>query len=233
MQRPTEIRPQALTRPQVLTRPRANRPPRALLAGLLLSLTVLPGCWEQVSVEWFPQMKRQLAVQAYETLESVPSLARVEALTPPDGTVAVGWADVVEPGSLAPDVQEALVNPRQATLESVANGKAIFDVTCATCHGKTGGGDGPVASPRGPIAGVLPIGPGPLGFSLATGLTDGHIYTTISLGRGRMPSYRRIAPSDRWDVVNYIRELNGQLAPARVASAAPAGSTTDAGGAAQ
>ena len=85
------------------------------------------------------------------------------------------------------------------------------EVTCKTCHGATGGGDGPIAAPNGPIAGVLPIGPGPMGFSLATGLTDGHIYTTISIGRGRMPSYRRIAPSDRWDVVNYIRDLNGQL----------------------
>jgi mono/diheme cytochrome c family protein len=206
------------------------------MAALLLTVATLPGCWEQVSVEWFPQMKRQLAVQAFETLESVPSMTRVEALTPPEGTVAVGWADVAEPADLPVDVQEALVNPRKPTLESLANGKKIFDVTCKTCHGATGGGDGMVAAPNGPIAGVLPIGPGPLGFSLATGLTDGHIYTTISLGRGRMPSYRRIAPSDRWDVVNYIRELNGQLAQ-QTASAAPAAAQPAAqpatGGAAQ
>ncbi|MBK7948190.1 MAG: cytochrome c [Deltaproteobacteria bacterium] len=211
-----------------------RRAPRALMAALLLTVATLPGCWEQVSVEWFPQMKRQLAVQAFETLESVPSMTRVEALTPPDGTVAVGWADVAEPADLAVDAQEALANPRKPTLESLANGKKIFDVTCKTCHGATGGGDGTVAAPNGPIAGVLPIGPGPLGFSLATGLTDGHIYTTISLGRGRMPSYRRIAPSDRWDVVNYIRELNGQLAQ-QTASAAPAqpATLTATGGAAQ
>ena len=50
----------------------------------------------------------------------------------------------------------------------------------------------------------------PLGFSLAPGLSDGHIYTTISLGRGRMPNYRRIPPEARWDIVNYLRDLNGQ-----------------------
>ncbi len=188
---------------------------RSLMAALLLAVAGLPGCWEQVSVEWFPQMKRQLAVQAFETLESVPSMSRIEAFTPPDGTVAIGWADVVEPAALAVDAQEAIVNPNKPTLESLAKGKEIFDVTCKTCHGATGGGDGTVAAPNGPIAGVLPIGPGPMGFSLATGLTDGHIYTTISIGRGRMPSYRRIAPSDRWDVVNYIRELNGQLGGAQ------------------
>lgn len=193
-----------------------------LVAATLLATSALPGCWEQVSPEWFPQMKRQPAVQAFETLESLPSLARAEALTPPDGTVPIGWADVADPAALAPDAQETIANPRKATLESLANGKAIFDTTCYACHGKTGGGDGPIASPNGPIAGVLPIGPGPLGFSLATGLTDGHIYTTISLGRGRMPSYKRIPPTDRWDVVNYIRELNGQLPSQQTASAAPA-----------
>jgi mono/diheme cytochrome c family protein len=182
---------------------------------LLLAVSGLPGCWEQVSVEWFPQMKRQLAVQAFEGVDTAGVAGRVEPFSPPEGTVAVGWANVAEPATLPVDAQEALVNPTRATLESLANGKAIFDVTCKTCHGATGGGDGTIAAPNGPIAGVLPIGPGPMGFSLATGLTDGHIYTTISLGRGRMPSYRRIPPSDRWDVVNYIRDLNGQLGGAQ------------------
>lgn len=195
--------------------PMPRRTPRSLLAALLLATSALPGCWEQVSVEWFPQMKRQLAVQAFETLESIPGSTRIEGLVPPDGTVPVGWADVVDPATLAVDAQEALVNPRKPTLESLARGKQIFETTCYACHGLTGGGDGPIASPRGPIAGVLPIGPGPMGFSLAPTLTDGHIYTTISIGRGRMPAYRRIAPSDRWDVVNYIRDLNGQLGGAQ------------------
>ena len=26
----------------------------------------------------------------------------------------------------------------------------------------------------------------------------------------RMPSYKRISPEGRWDLVNYIRDLNGQ-----------------------
>jgi mono/diheme cytochrome c family protein len=46
--------------------------------------------------------------------------------------------------------------------------------------------------------------------SVAKVFTDGHIYTTITMGRGRMPSYRRIAHEDRWDIVNYLRDLNGQ-----------------------
>lgn len=176
--------------------------------GLILASVGMTGCWEQASVEWWPQMKWQPSVQAFELNQYQEDGAH---FSPPEDTVPVGWGDVVNPATLSPAEQEALTNPRPATLTSLKNGEKLFNVNCAACHGPTGGGDGPIAAPYGPIAGVLPIGPGsPMGFSLAPGLTDGHIYTTISLGRGRMPNYRRISPDGRWDVVNYIRDLNGQ-----------------------
>jgi mono/diheme cytochrome c family protein len=181
---------------------------KPFVATMMIALIGLPGCWEQVSVEWFPQMKWQPSVQAFELN---PYQDRGALFSPPEGTVPVGWGDIADPSSLSPGDQETLVNPRKATLSSLKSGEALFNVNCAACHGPTGGGDGPIAAPNGPIAGVLPIGPGsPMGFSLAPGLTDGHIYSTISLGRGRMPNYRRISPDGRWDVVNYIRDLNGQ-----------------------
>ena len=181
---------------------------KPFVAVLLLALVGLPGCWEQASVEWWPQMKWQPSVQAFELNQYQD---RISLFAPPEGTVPVDWANVANPAMLSPGDQETIVNPRPATLESLKNGQALFNVNCAACHGPTGGGDGPIAAPNGPIAGVLPIGPGsPMGFSLAPGLTDGHIYSTISLGRGRMPNYRRISPDGRWDVVNYIRDLNGQ-----------------------
>ena len=181
---------------------------RTMLGVMVFFFLTQTGCWEQVSVEWFPQMKWQLAVQAFEVNQWDGLSVN---FSPPDGTVPVGWGDVADPGEMTVAEQEALVNPNKASFDSLARGKEYFDTNCTACHGPTGGGDGPIAAPNGPIAGVLPIGPGsPLGFSLAPGLTDGHIYTTISLGRGRMPSYRRIPPDARWDVVNYIRDLNGQ-----------------------
>ncbi len=178
------------------------------VAALLLVLVGSTGCWEQSSVEWWPQMKWQLAVQAFE---DNPYQDRVSLFVPPEGSVPVGWGDVAVPSLLSLAEQEALVNPQKATLPSLKNGEALFNVNCRVCHGPTGAGDGPIAAPNGPIAGVLPIGPGsPLGFNLAAALSDGHIYTTISLGRGRMPNYRRISPDGRWDVVNYLRDLDGQ-----------------------
>jgi hypothetical protein len=69
-----------------------------------------------------------------------------------------------------------------------------------------------VGSIQGPIAGVLPLA-GPA--SVARVRSDGHLYATMLHGRRRMPSYHRIPPSDRWDIVNYIRYLNGQKGVAR------------------
>jgi mono/diheme cytochrome c family protein len=175
--------------------------------GILCAVAILGlGCWEQVSPNWFPQMKRQAAVQAYELNTFLDS---GEGLKPPEGTVPLGdpYPDVAGMGIME---QEQLANPVRANLASLKNGEKLFQRYCSTCHGPEGKGDGPVAGPpfgTGPFGLVLPVG-GPA--SVAKIFSDGHIYTTMTLGRGRMPSYRRILPEHRWDIVNYIRDLNGQ-----------------------
>ena len=175
--------------------------------GILCAVAILGlGCWEQVSPNWFPQMKRQAAVQAYEINTFFGS---GEGLKPPEGTVPLGdpYPDIAGMGIME---QEQLANPVRANLASLKNGEKLFQRYCSTCHGPEGKGDGPVAGPpfgTGPFGLVLPVG-GPA--SVAKIFSDGHIYTTMTLGRGRMPSYRRILPEHRWDIVNYIRDLNGQ-----------------------
>ncbi len=175
-----------------------------LLTALLLCGAV--GCWEQWSDTWFPQMKRQKAVQAFEI---VGLGGRVEGLSPPEGTVPVSGGT---PPHAANDevAANALVNPRPMSLDSLENGRLQFGRYCATCHGDGGMGDGPVSMTgliQGPLGGVLALA-GPA--SIARVRSDGHIYATIRYGRRRMPSHQRIASSDRWDIVNYLRYLNGQ-----------------------
>ena len=173
---------------------------RVPVAGLLLALLGLSlGCWEQVSPDWFPQMKRQAALQAFE-LNTI--MGSGEGLKPPEGVVPLGdpYPDVASMGIME---QEQLQNPVRANLASLKNGEKLFQRYCSTCHG-------PVAGPpfgTGPLGLVLPVG-GPA--SVAKVFSDGDIFTTMTLGRGRMPSYKRILPEHRWDIVNYIRDLNGQ-----------------------
>lgn len=180
------------------------RSSRVLFALVALLLTTAVGCWEQWSVDWFPQMKWQKAVQAFEV---VAYKGQIEGFVPPEGTVPIDGGEAVV-SNVIDSASDELVNPRPANLESIENGRVQFERFCAACHGTTGMGDGPVSitgTNNGPLAGVLAVA-GPA--SIARVRSDGHIYTTIRAGRRRMPSYKRITAQDRWDIVNYVRYLN-------------------------
>ena len=41
--------------------------------------------------------------------------------------------------------------------------------------------------------------------------TDGYIFGMIRNGRGLMPPYNRIEERDRWDLINYLRALQGRV----------------------
>jgi mono/diheme cytochrome c family protein len=172
------------------------------------------GCWEQWSDTWFPQMKRQKAVQAFE---SVGFDGRVDGMLPPEGTLPVtGGTLPHDPADEA--AANLLANPRSMSLASLETGRERYGQFCAPCHGDTGMGDGAVSMTgeiQGPLGGVLPLA-GPA--SIAQVRSDGHIYATIRYGRRRMPSYQRIPSDDRWDIVNYIRYLNDQAVGRKIAS---------------
>jgi len=177
---------------------------RTIIVLICLSMTTSVGCWEQWSVDWFPQMKWQSSVQAFER---VGYGGRVEGFIPPEGTVPIDGGEAYV-SNVLDAASDGLVNPRKASLESLANGKRLYGRFCTTCHGVEGFGDGPVSmtgSIKGPLAGVLAVA-GPT--SIARVRSDGHIYTTIRYGRRRMPGYTRILSSDRWDIVNYVRYIN-------------------------
>jgi mono/diheme cytochrome c family protein len=186
-----------------LSRRRTQRLSRSLFALIALSLTTMVGCWEQWSNDWFPQMKWQKAVQAFE---EVTHDDQEQGFIPPEGTVPIDGGEA--PVSNVIDAaSDALVNPHPANFTSIENGRVQYQRFCATCHGLEGLGDGSVSVTgeiNGPLAGVLAVA-GPT--SIARIRSDGHIYTTIRYGRRRMPNYNRIQSDDRWDIVNYLRYL--------------------------
>jgi mono/diheme cytochrome c family protein len=179
---------------------------RQILAVVCVLSFGTVGC-EQISANWFPQMKKQPAIQAFESTEvnqyqnDATVRSHYSGFMPPIGAVAIG-----QEAAITRLEGETLVNPipeaeRAAVFET---GKLQFETFCATCHGKTGIGDGPVA----------PVFVGVMALTGQTGVakyfTDGHIYTTIRNGGARMPSYKRIPAEDRWAIVTYIRYLDAQ-----------------------
>jgi mono/diheme cytochrome c family protein len=131
-----------------------------------------------------------------------------------DGTVPAG-ADL--PPAITFEAAQGLSSPRPADDASRERGRALYETYCVVCHGPEGAGDGPV-TPRF----VRP--PNLRGAS--RGFTDGYLYALVTNGRGNMPSYDRLDPAERWDVIHYLRALQGG------APAAEPGAAGGAGGAA-
>lgn len=79
---------------------------------------------------------------------------------------------------------------------SDATGREIYLETCARCHAPDlSGGVGPA------------LGEG----TNAAEQTDDYLVTTISDGRGRMPSFRQTLSAEQIDrVVGYLRDEQGQ-----------------------
>ena len=102
-----------------------------------------------------------------------------------------------------PEKDAKKANPVKSNSESVAAGKALWGQHCASCHGKTGKGDGSKAA-------QLKTPMEDLGSATAQGQSDGSFFYKISEGRDEMPSFKKKIPeaADIWDIVNYVRTFN-------------------------
>jgi mono/diheme cytochrome c family protein len=115
-----------------------------------------------------------------------------------------------------------LTSPLTRTADVLERGEVLYLQFCVMCHGEEGAGDGPVVGEnRLPPLPTLNL----LSERAKNDLSDGYIWGMIANGRGVMPSYRRVPHEDRWQIVEYVRELQ-----TRSAGGAPTGSNdTQAG----
>jgi mono/diheme cytochrome c family protein len=101
----------------------------------------------------------------------------------------------------APATEARNKNPIAGSESSLAAGQKIYLKRCLACHGKTGNGDGPDAADLG-------IHPAKLSDPVIRDETDGALFWKITVGKKPMPNYRtRLSPTDRWNVINYLRTL--------------------------
>jgi mono/diheme cytochrome c family protein len=161
---------------------------KPFLLALFLVLLALPATVSAMPWSW--DLFEQISEQAQES----------PALATPKGTIPFG-------GKLSYTTDRAsaqkLVNPAEPTKASLERGKYKYDTYCATCHGASGKGDGPVGKKFVP--------PTDLTGAYVQDKTGGDIYYTITKGgMFIMPPYDdSMDQIDRWHIVNYIKNVFG------------------------
>jgi mono/diheme cytochrome c family protein len=188
---------------------------RAPAMGYLLLLT-FTGC------SWFTDFKQQPKIDPWESVaDSIPPRGNPQMSVPIYGSAAPGFAYGRGPMPGVLDSMSGIANPTPTSEASLRNGRMQFQINCAVCHGERGMGDGPVTKFGIP---PMPIG---AGSRAATQYSDGYLFAIIRNGRGLMPSYNRIEEHERWDLVNYLRALQGGDASVPAGAVGRPGETGD------
>jgi len=94
---------------------------------------------------------------------------------------------------------KSMKNPVAKIEASNKAGMALYTKNCASCHGKTGLGDGVKAR-------ALKDSPGDFTVAAYQNQTDGEHFYKTKFGRGEMPKYEgKMSDEDIWNMVNYMR----------------------------
>jgi len=166
-------------------------------------LIVAPVFFAMAGCEWFTDFKRQPSLWTWEPVKDslTPSRGNPQMSVPITGMAVAGFQVSYSPLPGTIDSMAAIANPHPVSSGSLLNGRKYYSINCEPCHGEKGMGDGPATKYGMPGINLI--------TDVTKGRTDGYIFGMIRNGRGLMPPYNRIEEPDRWDVVNYLRALQG------------------------
>ena len=194
-------------------------------------LPLLAGALLVSACSWFTDFKVQPDIDPWESPnDSTGARGNPQMSVPVTGSQVPGYAVSYQRLGATIDSMSGLRNPVPADARSLENGRKYYQINCAVCHGMAGGarptapgggalGDGPVAGTK------YGLYPPSLHGGNAVNMSDGYIWGIIRNGRGVMPTYDRIEDMDRWDVVNYVRELQKDVVTVPVTPAGKPGET--------
>jgi mono/diheme cytochrome c family protein len=96
---------------------------------------------------------------------------------------------------------KSMKNPVKSDEASIAAGKVLWNKNCASCHGKTGLGDGVKAR-------NLETPAGDFSKPAYQNQTDGELFGKTKIGQGEMPKYDgKLSDEDIWAITNFSRTM--------------------------
>jgi mono/diheme cytochrome c family protein len=181
-----------------------------MMKNIFLSLgtvLILSACSDssKPNVEVIQDMMESPALKPQEYDKGGPNDGAMRI--PPEGTQPVGF----EPYRYSTDVTAAAGNKNPMagdfSEDTLKIGIKYYTIHCSVCHGANGEG----GMTNNSIGEKMALKPPAVTSDKIKGWTDGQIYHVITMGQGVMGPYAAHIPQKyRWQVVNYIRHLQGK-----------------------
>jgi mono/diheme cytochrome c family protein len=168
--------------------------PLCILAALLLAT----GCQQQMA-----RQPRYKPLQESTFFRDGRSARTLEAGTVPRGYLRIDRHLYTgrEGGDEAGGGREVTEFPFPITEGRMEHGRELYNVFCAVCHDRVGSGRGMIVQ-RGYLR------PPSFHSDRLREAPVGHYFGVITHGHGGMPDYaEQIPPTDRWEIIAYIRAL--------------------------
>lgn len=185
------------------------------------SIAIFASCsagGDNPGTEYAPNMYHSFAYEPLTQEADKPNTINENGMNmrlPAPHTIARGQADYatydLPKTNEGYEAASSLVNPIQATVYNVAEGKRLFNINCTPCHGEDGQGNGTIVAdgkyPKVPAyADRLPT------------INDGKAFYSIKYGRNLMGAYGTVlSPSQIWQVIHYINTFKTSTAAVAVA----------------
>ncbi len=155
--------------------------------------------------QYFPDMYESLAYETYQEADIFQN--EQEAMLPVEGSISRGWMpyDYEDNTEGYESAKAELKNTLAYSEENLTNGKALYDIYCAICHGKKGDGQGWLVQQE-KILGV------PSYDDQGRAITEGSVYHVMYYGINTMGSYAsQMSEKELWQVDHYVMKLKAEL----------------------
>ncbi len=179
---------------------------RSISLRLLLPLFLgLQSCFNpsKPNYQYFPNMYEPVG---YETYADSDAFANgIEAQLPVEGSINRGWIpyDYPDTNEGYEAAKIGLKSPIEVNAENLIQGKELYGIYCAVCHGNKGNGQG-----------ILVTREKYLGVPSYTDreITPGSIYHVLMYGRNAMGSHAgQVNAKERWQIAQHVMELRQNL----------------------
>lgn len=112
--------------------------------------------------------------------------------------VLVSFINYQKPVWEVPAEYKSMKNPVKKTTEVMAEGKTLYDLHCASCHGPKGKGDGKKSE-------HLAKSPANLSLDEIQRESEGEYFYKIKIGRNGLHSYKsKLDDQETWTVIHYM-----------------------------